>query len=136
GLSRTMIRAMNAAGVPVIAADLPSGVNGTTGAVMGVAVNATHTVTFFRRKTGHLLLPGRLHCGTVHVVDIGIPASVLKAIKPTAFMTRPALWGGTFPHPRAESHKYSRGHAVVVSGGLPSTGAGRLAGRGGAEGGR
>jgi hydroxyethylthiazole kinase-like uncharacterized protein yjeF len=97
---------------------------------MGVAVNATHTVTFFRRKIGHLLLPGRLHCGTVHVADIGIPASVLTTIRPAAFMNRPALWGGAFPQPRAEGHKYSRGHAVVVSGGLPSTGAGRLAARG------
>jgi hydroxyethylthiazole kinase-like uncharacterized protein yjeF len=130
GLPRAMIEAMNAAGVPIVAADLPSGVNGTTGAVMGVAVNATHTVTFFRRKIGHLLLPGRLHCGTLHVADIGIPASVLAAIKPAAFINRPALWGGAFRHPRAEGHKYSRGHAVVVSGGLPSTGAGRLAARG------
>ncbi len=130
GLPRAMIEAMNAAGVPVIAVDLPSGVNGTTGAVMGVAVNAAHTVTFFRRKIGHLLLPGRLHCGAIHVADIGIPASVLAAIKPSAFMNRPALWSGVFPRPRPEGHKYSRGHAVVVSGGLSTTGAGRLAARG------
>jgi hydroxyethylthiazole kinase-like uncharacterized protein yjeF len=130
GLPRSMIEAMNAAGVPIVAVDLPSGVNGNTGAVMGVAVRATHTVTFFRRKIGHLLLPGRLHCGTVQVADIAIPASVLKAIRPAAFMNRSALWGGAFPHPRAEGHKYSRGHAVVVSGGLPTTGAGRLAARG------
>jgi hydroxyethylthiazole kinase-like uncharacterized protein yjeF len=130
GLPRSMIQAMNGAAVPVIAVDLPSGVNGTTGAVMGVAVNAAHTVTFFRRKIGHMLLPGRLHCGAIQVADIGIPASVLDAIKPSAFANRPALWGGSFPRPRAEGHKYSRGHAVVVSGGLPTTGAGRLAARG------
>jgi ADP-dependent NAD(P)H-hydrate dehydratase / NAD(P)H-hydrate epimerase len=130
GLPRAMIEAMNVAGVPVVAVDLPSGINGTTGAVMGVAVNAAHTVTFFRRKTGHLLLPGRLRCGAVQVADIGIPESVLATIKPLAFMNRPALWGAVFPQPRSEGHKYSRGHAVVVSGGLPTTGAGRLAARG------
>ncbi len=130
GLPRAMIRAMNASGAPVIAVDLPSGVNGTTGAVMGGAVNASHTVTFFRRKVGHMLLPGRLHCGAIQVADIGIPASVLDKIKPMTFANRPALWGRLFPLPRAAGHKYSRGHAVVVSGGLSTTGAARLAARG------
>jgi ADP-dependent NAD(P)H-hydrate dehydratase / NAD(P)H-hydrate epimerase len=130
GLPRAMIRAVNASGVPVIAVDLPSGVNGTTAAVLGLAVNATHTVTFFRRKTGHMLLPGRLHCGAIQVADIGIPASVLATIKPQAFANRPELWGHLIPQPRADGHKYSRGHAVVVSGGLSTTGAARLAARG------
>jgi hydroxyethylthiazole kinase-like uncharacterized protein yjeF len=130
GLPAAMIEAMNVSGVPIIAVDLPSGVSGTTGAIMGGAVNAARTVTFFRRKVGHLLLPGRLHCGTVQVADIGIPASVLTTIKPSAFMNRPALWGHLFPRPSEAGHKYSRGHAVVVSGGLPTTGAGRLAARG------
>jgi hydroxyethylthiazole kinase-like uncharacterized protein yjeF len=130
GLARVMIEAMNAASVPVIAVDLPSGVNGTTGAVMGVAVKATQTTTFFRRKTGHLLLPGRLHCGPIEVADIGIPASVLDTIKPATFSNGPALWGGQLPIPKPEGHKYARGHAVVVSGGLSTTGAARLAARG------
>ena len=130
GLPRTVITAMNASGVPVIAVDLPSGVNGTTGGVMGVAVKASHTVTFFRRKTGHLLLPGRLMCGWVEVVDIGIPSSMLEAIKPAAFVNGPGLWQRQFPVPAARGHKYSRGHMVVVSGGLATCGAARLAARG------
>ncbi len=130
GLPRAMIKAMNSAGVSVIAVDLPSGVNGTTGAVMGIAVNASHTVTFFRRKTGHLLLPGRLHCGSIEVADIGIPASVLDKINPLTFANRPELWRHSFPRPTPQGHKYSRGHAVVVSGGLSTSGAARLAARG------
>ncbi len=129
GLPRAMIEAINAAGVPVIAVDLPSGVNGNSGAVMGVAVKAAQTVTFFRRKPGHLLLPGRLHCGPVTVADIGIPPSVLETIKPKTFVNEPEFWGAAFPVPRPEGHKYSRGHAVVVSGGLSTTGAARLAAR-------
>lgn len=129
GLARAMIRAMNAAGAPVIAVDLPSGVNGDTGAVMGAAVNANNTVTFFRPKPGHLLLPGRRHCGAVEVADIGIPARVLETVKPAAFANRPALWGRVFPVPAVEGHKYSRGHAVMVSGGIATTGAARLAAR-------
>jgi ADP-dependent NAD(P)H-hydrate dehydratase / NAD(P)H-hydrate epimerase len=129
GLARAMIEAMN--GAPCVhAVDLPSGINGTSGAMMGAAVNARETVTFFRRKTGHALLPGRLHCGNIRVADIGIPASVLDQIRPRTWSNTPGLWGNDFPLPRVDGHKYSRGHAVVVSGGLASTGAARLAARG------
>ena len=130
GLPRAMIEAMNRSRAPVVAVDLPSGINGTSGQVMGVAVNATHTVTFFRRKPGHLLLPGKLHCGTLEVADIGIPARVLETIAPKTFANEPDLWRGAFPVPRPEGHKYARGHAVVVSGGISTTGAARLAARG------
>jgi len=129
GVARAMIEAMNAAPC-VYAVDLPSGINGTTGAVMGLAVNAAQTVTFFRRKVGHVLLPGRLHCGTVRIADIGITASVLDEIKPRISINSPHLWAKSFPLPRVDGHKYSRGHAAVVSGGLSFTGAARLAARG------
>ncbi|EGP07194.1 hypothetical protein CSIRO_3202 [Bradyrhizobiaceae bacterium SG-6C] len=124
-----MIAAMNASGAPILAVDLPSGINGDTGEVMGIAVEASATVTFFRRKPGHLLLPGRIHCGEVEVADIGIDADVLDTIAPKTFENVPELWADIFPSPQADGHKYARGHAVVVSGDLTSTGAARLSAR-------
>jgi len=129
GEARAMIEAMNASGAPIVAVDLPSGINGATGAVMGAAVKARESVTFFRRKPGHVLLPGRLHAGKVRVADIGIPESVLGSVRPRTFANGPDLWLRAFPVPRIDGHKYSRGHAVVVSGGIAFTGAARLAAR-------
>src|SRR5262249_28146886 len=129
GAARALIEAMNRSGARIIAVDLASGINGTTGAVMGAAVRATRSVTFFRRKPGHVLLPGRVHCGPVEVADIGIQADVLARVQPRAVLNDPALWRARFPLPRADGHKYSRGHAVVVSGGAATTGAPRLAAR-------
>ena len=130
GMPLAIIRAMNDAACRIVSVDLPSGVNGTTGAVMGAAVKAGHTVTFFRRKPGHLLLPGRLHCGVVDLADIGIPVTVLKTIHPANFVNCPAVWIKDFPRPLAGGHKYTRGHVVAVSGGASTTGAARLAARG------
>jgi len=129
GQAREMIEAMNAQPAPVFAVDLPSGINGSTGAVMGVAVKAVESVTFFRKKVGHVLLPGRLHCGRVSVADIGIPAAVLPEIGSQTFENSPALWRSVFPRPQAAGHKYDRGHAVILSGPAWSTGAARLAAR-------
>ena len=128
GEPHDMIEAINANGAPVLAVDLPSGINGTTGAVMGVAVRATETVTFFRRKPAHLLLPGRLHCGRVRLADIGIDAHVLEEIGPRTFENIPRVWRSAFPVPRVDGHKYARGHVIVVSGGIAATGAARHVG--------
>jgi hydroxyethylthiazole kinase-like uncharacterized protein yjeF len=127
GEALAAIEAMNAARRPVVAVDLPSGINGTTGDVLGGAVKATQTITFFRKKPGHLLLPGRIYCGDVSVAQIGILPNTLDTIRPTGYENNPGVWRGKFPVPRAGGHKYSRGHAVVVSGGLAQTGAARLA---------
>jgi hydroxyethylthiazole kinase-like uncharacterized protein yjeF len=117
------------AGGPVLAVDVPSGVDGATGQVRGVAVEAKATVSFFRLKPGHLLYPGRALCGAIRLADIGIPASVLKRIAPRAFIDAPVLWREALPHLRAETHKYARGAALILSGAAHQTGAARLAAR-------
>ncbi|MBC8038291.1 MAG: NAD(P)H-hydrate dehydratase [Rhizobiales bacterium] len=127
GLSRdfpgALAEAINDAGVPVIAIDVPSGLDGATARPRGASVKANLTVTFFRKKPGHVLMPGRILCGETVVADIGIPASVLNEIGPTLVENFPPA----LPVPSAAGHKYERGHAVIVSGGPLNTGASRLA---------
>lgn len=113
--------------LPVVAIDLPSGVSGDTGAVLGEeAFRADITVTFARKKPGHLLLPGRELCGEIVLADIGIPDSVVNDLIPRTFENKPALWLGNLPVPATDAHKYKRGHAGVFSGGPSTTGAARL----------
>ena len=126
GIARTLIEAINARGLDCIGVDVPSGVHGDSGEVLGVAPRCRLTVTFFRAKPGHLLLPGRALCGELIVADIGIPAAALDAIRPATFENGPALWQDDLPRPALTGNKYHRGHAVVV-GGDEMTGAARLA---------
>jgi NAD(P)H-hydrate epimerase len=130
GATAQAIERIGESGTPVVAIDVPTGIDGDTGRVRGAAFDAVLTVTFFRAKPGHLLLPGRLRCGEVQVADIGIPAAVLDGIAPQTFLNEPPLWAAAFPRPRLDSHKYTKGHAVVVSGAASTTGAARLAARG------
>lgn len=130
GTAAAVVEAVNASACPVLAVDVPSGLDGTTGQATGAVVEATRTVTFFRRKPGHLLLPGRVLCGSLSVADIGIPRAVLREIAPRAWVNAPALWLAQFPWPKLEGHKYGRGHALVVSGPAARTGAARMGARG------
>ena len=111
----------------LVAIDMPSGLDGATGHPPGFAPQAELTVTFFRLKPGHLLLPGRALCGELVLADIGLPGAVLDDIAPSAWLNRPGLW--TLPTLGAASHKYTRGH-VTVLGGADMTGAARLAAAG------
>jgi ADP-dependent NAD(P)H-hydrate dehydratase / NAD(P)H-hydrate epimerase len=113
--------------VPLLAVDVPSGVMGDTGEALG-AVAAECTVTFARKKPGHVLLPGRDLCGDVVVADIGTPPAVLAGIRVNTWENHPSLWRRELPWPGAAGNKYSRGHALL-SGGYPMTGAVRMAAR-------
>jgi hydroxyethylthiazole kinase-like uncharacterized protein yjeF len=126
GAAHTMIEAMISRKIPVCAVDVPSGLDGATGAVLGAAAPADVTVTFFRKKPGHLLLPGRELCGKIVLADIGIPPAVLQPIAPLTFENAPALWLDAYPWPKTAGHKYQRGHALIL-GGKVMTGASRLA---------
>jgi NAD(P)H-hydrate epimerase len=124
GAYAAMVEALN--DLPVVAIDLPSGISGDSGQPLGgVYVKAALTVTFHAKKPAHLLLPGRALCGAVVVADIGIPP---EAASTRLHENTPALW--RYPFPKANGHKYTRGHAVIVSGPAHATGAGRLAARG------
>lgn len=129
GTTAQVIDKVNASGIPVLAVDLPSGVSGESGQVFGTAIQARATVTFFRKKTGHMLQPGRTHCGILHTANIGIPDEVLRQIDPNAFENVPELWRQHLPALSVNAHKYSRGHAAVFSGPAYSTGASRLSAR-------
>jgi NAD(P)H-hydrate epimerase len=117
-----------------VAVDVPSGLHGDLARALDApsngVVQADLTVTFFRKKPAHVLMPGRIFCGHVLVVDIGIPPAALAPIRPRIFENGPGVWGSRFPWPAPLAHKYARGHAVIVSGPGHATGAARLAARG------
>jgi NAD(P)H-hydrate epimerase len=132
GVALAVVRAIVQRGVPVCAIDVPSGLDGASGAVLGAAAPAAVTVTFFRKKPAHVLLPGRVLCGQLIVADIGIPIQALEALNAQAWENDPALWRQAFPWPAADGHKYRRGH-VLVLGGATMTGAARLSAQGAAR---
>lgn len=122
-----LIRKVEKTNIPVIAIDLPSGLDGRTGAVLGAAFRAAHTVTFMTRKPGHLLMPGRELCGELEVFDIGIPGRIISAqTSGLVAENTPAAWRTAMPAEQVETHKYKRGHLVVFSGEASKTGAARM----------
>lgn len=113
--------------IPVIAVDIPSGVDGTSGTIAEGALKADITVTFCRKKIAHMLYPSREFCGKTHVAQIGITDDIIARLNGQIFENNPALWIRDFPIPDATSHKYTRGF-VTVFGGNIRTGAACLAG--------
>ena len=120
------IEALNASLVPTVAVDIPSGVNGTTGAVDGAAVRADLTVTFGAAKTGAVLLPGAESAGDVRVVDIGFPDELIPA---SCGLTEPDDVVAVLPEREADGHKKASGTLVIVAGSRRMTGAVKLIAR-------
>jgi hydroxyethylthiazole kinase-like uncharacterized protein yjeF len=134
GLSRRLdpqivatLTAATQRGIPLVAVDVPSGVMGDTGESVGAA-QAACTVTFARKKPGHVLLPGRELCGEVVVADIGISSTVLDSLSIDTWENDPTLWRTEWPDAKSSGNKYTRGHALLC-GGYPMTGAARMAAR-------
>jgi NAD(P)H-hydrate epimerase len=134
GLSRPLdaqiidtLAAVTRRGLPMVAVDIPSGVMGNTGENLGAAP-AVLSVTFARKKPGHVLLPGRDLCGEVVVADIGIPDAALGSLSIDTWENDPALWRAEMPRMKPSGNKYTRGHALLC-GGYPMTGAARMAAR-------
>jgi len=132
GAAKDVVATLNTSGIAIVAIDVPSGLHGDLARPLGgECVEADLTVTFFRKKPAHVLMPGRIHCGEVMVADIGIPDAALQTIRPRMFENGPELWGERYPWPDPLGHKYARGHTVVVSGPAHTTGAARMAARAG-----
>ena len=125
--AEALITAANRSAAKIVAVDLPSGVEGEGGAIGEVAIRADLTLTFFRAKPGHFLMPGRMNCGALSVAQIGIAAAALDEIGPSTFLNRPSLWLTELPRRAPMGHKYDCGHALALSGPESATGAGRLA---------
>ncbi len=123
----TLIKCITEADLPVLAIDLPSGLDGGTGKVLGAAFRARNTITFMTRKPGHLLMPGRELCGELEVFDIGIPARIVRSAAGCVIAeNKPDAWKHVLPAEQLETHKYKRGHLVVFSGEADKTGAARM----------
>lgn len=127
GTSRSIIEAINERKLPVVSADLPSGISGYSGEVFGTALMAEHTVSFAAPRPGHFLMPGALHCGHLQIVDIGIPERLLRDVGQGPWLNGPAIWRDCIPETGLAGHKYVKGHLGVFSGSFAQTGAARLA---------
>ena len=123
-LAPEIVEILRAVQAPLVAVDVPSGLDGATGQVLGHAPQAALTISFFRLKPGHLLLPGRALCGETLLADIGLPEAVLEGIAPQCWRNHPSLWA--LPSLEVSAHKYTRGHLTILAG-ASMPGAARLA---------
>ena len=128
GLWCSAIEAINASALPVLAVDIPSGLHSNTGARMGVATVAAHTVTFIGRKVGLYTGVAADHCGEIHFADLAVPDSVMARVEAAARLRVTAQPGSLFASRKRVAHKGDFGHVLVIGGDHGMSGAVRLAG--------
>lgn len=126
GVMAELIKAINRNDGFTVSVDLPSGVDGNALNVFEPTVKADLTVTFFRYKTAHHVLPCKACCGELHLAQIGLNEDVLPDNAPHVQLNDPDLWRLKIRPPSLHDHKYTRGHVVVRGGGRTSSGAARL----------
>jgi hydroxyethylthiazole kinase-like uncharacterized protein yjeF len=123
GLAAHAIQAMNDAGRPIVAIDLPSGLSADTGEMLGAAVDAALTVTFARPKRGLYLGAGPRLTGVIRVADIGIPEDLVMRAKIPVSLLDAVTIRGLLPRRQRTAHKGSFGHAAIIAGSIGKTGA-------------
>lgn len=128
GLDKELVNLINSMKKPVIAIDIPSGVNGETGEIAGVCIKAYKTVTFAFPKVGHFIHPGCDYTGELVIADISIPQNTLNNIEIDHFAIDEEYVAKLIPKRRPDSNKGSFGKILVVTGSVGMTGAGCLAG--------
>jgi hydroxyethylthiazole kinase-like uncharacterized protein yjeF len=131
GFYSQVLKYVNALGKPIMAIDIPSGLNADTGQIMGVAIKAELTATFGFPKVGHLIFPGADLVGRLVRIDIGIPDSVATQVPMSSVMTDPSDLSHLFAIENQDIHKGNRGHLLVLSGSTGKTGAATLTALGG-----
>lgn len=129
GLPRRVIEDINALDVERVAVDLPSGLSADTGRILGETVDAHLTVALAAPKVCHFVPPASAHCGTVEVVDIGIPPQFLEREGPGLSTIEPEYLIGSWPTRSPSAHKGDFGHLLIVAGSVGKTGAALMAAR-------
>jgi ADP-dependent NAD(P)H-hydrate dehydratase / NAD(P)H-hydrate epimerase len=129
GLPADVIELVNSSGTPVLAVDIPSGLDADRGVPLGTSVQAEATATFGFAKIGHVIYPGIEYTGALAVVDIGIDAAALDIVSPPTRLIQPASVAALVPRRRAEAHKGDSGHLLIMAGSRGHTGAAQLASR-------
>lgn len=125
-----IITEVNAADTFVLSVDIASGLDANTGQPNGDCIKADATITFNFKKPAHLIAPGRFLSGgsdNIHVAAIGVPIAAIVDLETNISENLPSLWGRAFPFSGPQTHKYDRGHMLVLGGREPTLGASRLA---------